>query len=101
MYTRHFDGRLAVQCGVNAAIVYFHFQGCSRMQEVMSKEKFIHGKRWIKFTDKHAINCFPYITISQYKSAIKSLIKHKVIEKMIKKDEKGNTCSWYAILWEC
>lgn len=91
-----FNAGIAKICGVNASIVYNHILYWLR-QNIRNPRCWIDDKIWMYESLPAISEFFGFLSEKQVRSAIDSLIEHKLIEKSNFHPNKFNRICWYTV----
>ena len=91
-----FDTNVAKACGVNAALILFHFRFWIKRNEECGRN-FRDGRYWTYQSVKELCGKFDYLTPKQSRTAIKRLENGGYILKSKYNKSRYNHTTWYAI----
>ena len=90
-----FDIHLAVQYGIEEAIIIHHFQHWIRVNKKL-KRNFIEGKTWTYQTREEIAAHFPYFEVEKVRRLCESLVIKKVLLSKHHHKNKFDRTLWYA-----
>lgn len=91
-----FDAEIAMQVGVNAAVVYRNLVFWVRHNEA-NRKNFHEGRYWTYNSLTAFDEQFPYLTAKQIRTALDKLLDAGLIVKGHFHEDKFNRASWYAL----
>ena len=97
--TYKFNGKLATECGLNAAVIYeYIWMGCHDSYYDPSEKYFKNGLYWFRSSIKKMHNDLPFLSEKQIRNALEKLrANHLILEDCLNNDKRDVT-KWYTII---
>ena len=95
----HFSVEVAVEYGINSAIMLEHFYYWQKQNEV-NEQNYINGRYWTYNSVKAFQKWYPYLTLKQIRTAIQKLLDCGLLEGAELSTNPYDHTKWYSLTEE-
>lgn len=95
----HFSVEVAVEYGINSAIMLEHFYYWQKQNEV-NEQNYINGRYWTYNSVKAFQKWYPYLTLKQIRTAIQKLLDCGLLEGAELSTSPYDHTKWYSLTEE-
>lgn len=95
----HFSVEVAVEYGINSAIMLEHFYYWQKQNEV-NEQNYINGRYWTYNSVKAFQKWYPYLTLKQIRTAIQKLLDCGLLEGADLSTNPYDHTKWYSLTEE-
>ena len=92
----HFSVEVAVEYGINSAIMLEHFYYWQKQNEV-NEQNYINGRYWTYNSVKAFQKWYPYLTLKQIRTAIQKLLDCGLLEGAELSTSPYDHTKWYSL----